>query len=121
MVVLSYQIPTYKVGRHRLFLGVWKHGVSIYGLQQGRYAGFTARHPPAQDEQGDHPAAARRRRRHRRRRAPRPSPRRPRRLIMQDQRSTTLDDPRQGDERCHGIISIRSACGPRRLTSSPAA
>ena len=44
-VVLSYQMPTYKVGRNRLFLSVWKHGVSIYGWQQGRDAGFTDRHP----------------------------------------------------------------------------
>ena len=43
-VVISYQIPTYKVGRNRLYLGVWKHGVSIYGWGQGRDAGFTARH-----------------------------------------------------------------------------
>jgi uncharacterized protein YdhG (YjbR/CyaY superfamily) len=44
-VVISYQIPTYKVGRRRLFLGAWKHGVSIYGWDQGHDAGFTARHP----------------------------------------------------------------------------
>ncbi len=44
-IVLAYQIPTYKVGRRRLFIGVWKHGVSIYGWGQGRDAGFTARHP----------------------------------------------------------------------------
>jgi uncharacterized protein YdhG (YjbR/CyaY superfamily) len=44
-VLLSYDMPTYKVGRRRLFLGVWRHGVSIYGWQQGRDAGFTARHP----------------------------------------------------------------------------
>jgi uncharacterized protein YdhG (YjbR/CyaY superfamily) len=44
-VVISYQIPTYKVGRHRLYVGVWKHGVSIYGWEKGRAAGFTARHP----------------------------------------------------------------------------
>lgn len=44
-VVISYQIPTYKVRRNRLYLGVWKHGVSIYGWGQGRDAGFTARHP----------------------------------------------------------------------------
>ena len=44
-VVISYKIPTYKVGRRRLFLGAWKHGVSIYGWDQGRDAGFTARHP----------------------------------------------------------------------------
>jgi hypothetical protein len=42
-VVLSYQMPTYKVGRRRLFVGVWKHGVSIYGWEQGRDAGS----PPA--------------------------------------------------------------------------
>jgi hypothetical protein len=44
-VVLSYRIPTYKVGRRRLFLAVWKHGVSIYGWGQDRDGGFTARHP----------------------------------------------------------------------------
>ena len=44
-VVLSYKIPTYKVGRRRLFLGVWQHGVSIYGWDQGRDGGFAARHP----------------------------------------------------------------------------
>jgi uncharacterized protein YdhG (YjbR/CyaY superfamily) len=44
-VVLSYDMPTYKVGRRRLFLGAWKHGVSIYGWGQGHDAGFTARHP----------------------------------------------------------------------------
>jgi uncharacterized protein YdhG (YjbR/CyaY superfamily) len=51
-VVLSYQIPTYKVGRRRLFLGVWKHGVSIYGWDQGRDAGFTARHPTLKTGKG---------------------------------------------------------------------
>ena len=44
-VVLSYQMPTYKVGRRRLFVGVWKHGVSIYGWQDGRDGGFSDRHP----------------------------------------------------------------------------
>ena len=44
-VVLSYQMPTYKVGRHRLFLAVWKHGVSVYGWQEGRDGGFSGRHP----------------------------------------------------------------------------
>ena len=51
-VVLSYQMPTYKVGRNRLFLGVWKHGVSIYGWQQGRDAGFTDRHPELKFSKG---------------------------------------------------------------------
>jgi uncharacterized protein YdhG (YjbR/CyaY superfamily) len=51
-VVLSYQIPTYKVGRNRLFLGVWKHGVSVYGFQQGRDVGFIARHPELKTSKG---------------------------------------------------------------------
>jgi uncharacterized protein YdhG (YjbR/CyaY superfamily) len=44
-VSISYQMPTYKVGKHRLYLGVWAHGVSLYGWGQGRDGGFTARHP----------------------------------------------------------------------------
>jgi len=44
-VALSYQMPTYTVGKRRLHVGAWKHGVSIYGWQQGRDAGFTTRHP----------------------------------------------------------------------------
>jgi uncharacterized protein YdhG (YjbR/CyaY superfamily) len=51
-VVLSYQIPTYKIGRRRLFVGVWKHGVSIYGWQQGRDAAFTDRHPELKTSKG---------------------------------------------------------------------
>lgn len=51
-VVLSYQIPTYKVGRDRLFLGAWNHGVSIYGWQAGRDAGFTGRHPELVSSKG---------------------------------------------------------------------
>jgi uncharacterized protein YdhG (YjbR/CyaY superfamily) len=51
-VVLSYQIPTYKAGSRRLYLGVWKHGVSIYGWQQGRDADFTFRHPELKTSKG---------------------------------------------------------------------
>ncbi|HUK73120.1 MAG TPA: DUF1801 domain-containing protein [Streptosporangiaceae bacterium] len=51
-VVLSYQIPTYKAGRRRLYLGAWKHGVSVYGWQQGRDAGFTSRHPELKNSKG---------------------------------------------------------------------
>jgi uncharacterized protein YdhG (YjbR/CyaY superfamily) len=51
-VMLSYQMPTYKVGRQRLFVGVWKHGVSIYGWDQGRDAGFIARHPGLKTSRG---------------------------------------------------------------------
>lgn len=51
-IVLSYQMPTYKVGRRRLCVGAWKHGVSIYGSQQGRATGFTARHPALKTSKG---------------------------------------------------------------------
>jgi uncharacterized protein YdhG (YjbR/CyaY superfamily) len=44
-VSISYGIPTYKVGNRRLYVGAWKHGVSIYGWQQGRADGFISRHP----------------------------------------------------------------------------
>lgn len=52
VVVLSYQIPAYKVGGRRLYVGAWKHGVSIYGWQQGREAGFTSRHPGLKTSKG---------------------------------------------------------------------
>jgi uncharacterized protein YdhG (YjbR/CyaY superfamily) len=51
-VVLSYQMPTYKVSRRRLFVGVWKHGVSIYGFQQGHDGGFTTHHPELKTSKG---------------------------------------------------------------------
>ena len=52
VVVLSYQIPTYKVDNRRLYLGVWKHGVSIYGWQQDQDGGFVARHPTLKTSTG---------------------------------------------------------------------
>jgi len=51
-VMLSYKIPTYKLGSRRLYVGAWKHGVSIYGWRQGREAGFTARHPTLKTSKG---------------------------------------------------------------------
>ncbi len=51
-VVLSYKIPTYKVGGRRLFIGAWKHGVSIYGWDQGRDAGLIASHPKLKTSKG---------------------------------------------------------------------
>ena len=51
-LVISYRIPTYKLGRRRLYLGAWKHGVSIYGWGQGRDAGFTDRHPELKSGKG---------------------------------------------------------------------
>ncbi len=51
-VVLSYKIPTYKVGNRRLFVGAWKHGLSIYGWQQGRIDAFTSRHAALKTSKG---------------------------------------------------------------------
>ena len=51
-VALSYQIPAYKVGRRRLYVGAWQHGISIYGWQQDHDAGFTARHPELRTSKG---------------------------------------------------------------------
>ncbi|MER5950320.1 DUF1801 domain-containing protein [Streptomyces sp. NPDC001904] len=44
-LVLSYGMPTYKVGSRRLHVGAWQHGVSLYGWDQDRAAGFLSRHP----------------------------------------------------------------------------
>ena len=52
VTLLSYHIPTYEVGRRRPYVGVWTHGVSIYGWQQGRDAGFAARHPALKTSKG---------------------------------------------------------------------
>jgi uncharacterized protein YdhG (YjbR/CyaY superfamily) len=44
-VTISYDIPTYRVGKRRLYVAAWAHGLSVYGWGQGRDGGFTARHP----------------------------------------------------------------------------
>jgi uncharacterized protein YdhG (YjbR/CyaY superfamily) len=44
-LVLSYGLPTYRVGNRKLHVGAWQHGVSLYGWDKGRAAGFTSRHP----------------------------------------------------------------------------
>jgi uncharacterized protein YdhG (YjbR/CyaY superfamily) len=44
-VGISYKIPTYRVGSSRLYVGVWTHGLSLYGWKQGGEGGFAARHP----------------------------------------------------------------------------
>jgi uncharacterized protein YdhG (YjbR/CyaY superfamily) len=43
--VLSYGMPTYRVGARRLYVGVWRHGISLYGWGKDRAAEFIARHP----------------------------------------------------------------------------
>jgi uncharacterized protein YdhG (YjbR/CyaY superfamily) len=44
-VGLSYKMPTYRAGKRRLYLGAWRHGVSLYGWPRGRDGGFADRHP----------------------------------------------------------------------------
>jgi uncharacterized protein YdhG (YjbR/CyaY superfamily) len=42
---LSYGMPVYRVGGRRLYVGVWQHGISLYGWGKDRAADFIARHP----------------------------------------------------------------------------
>jgi uncharacterized protein YdhG (YjbR/CyaY superfamily) len=51
-VLLSYGVPTYKAGRRCLHVGVWKHGISLYGWPQERAAGFVSRHPELRTSKG---------------------------------------------------------------------
>lgn len=51
-ITLSYKMPTYRVGKRCLHVGVWKHGLSIYGWDPGRDAGFAARHPELANDKG---------------------------------------------------------------------
>lgn len=44
-VRISYGIPTYELGGRRLYVGAWKHGLSIYGWGPGGDGGFLDRHP----------------------------------------------------------------------------
>lgn len=43
-VVLSYGMPTYRVGKRRLNVGAWEHGLSVY-VSPSRDGGFSERHP----------------------------------------------------------------------------
>jgi hypothetical protein len=44
-VRLSYGMPTYVAGDHRLYVGAWRHGISFYGWAAGADDGFAERHP----------------------------------------------------------------------------
>jgi hypothetical protein len=41
----AYKMPTYRMGKRRLNLGVWRHGVSVYGWRRDNDGGFLERHP----------------------------------------------------------------------------
>jgi uncharacterized protein YdhG (YjbR/CyaY superfamily) len=51
-VALSYGMPGYRVGKRRLNLGAWAHGVSVYGWRKDRDGGFAARHPKLSSGKG---------------------------------------------------------------------
>lgn len=51
-VVFAYKMPTYKVEMRRLYVGVWKHGVSLYGWGEGEDGGITERHPELSSGKG---------------------------------------------------------------------
>ncbi len=52
VVKLSYKIPSYWRGRRKLYVGVWKHGLSVYGWPQGTEAAFIGRHPELKTSKG---------------------------------------------------------------------
>ena len=49
---ITYKMPTFVVGEHQLPVGVWKHGLSLYGLHESNDAGFIARHPELSSGRG---------------------------------------------------------------------
>ncbi len=49
---ITYQMPTFVVGERRLPVGVWKHGLSLYGLEAGNDAGLIARRPELSSGRG---------------------------------------------------------------------
>ena len=51
-VVMAYKMPTYRAGGRRVHLGVWKHGVSVYGWRKDDDGGFVARHPALKTSTG---------------------------------------------------------------------
>jgi uncharacterized protein YdhG (YjbR/CyaY superfamily) len=49
---ISYKMLCWRTGNHRLYLGSWKHGLSIYGWSQGREVAVTDRHPELKTSKG---------------------------------------------------------------------
>ena len=40
------------MGSRRLYVGAWKHGLSIYGWNEGADKGFISRHPTLKSSKG---------------------------------------------------------------------
>jgi uncharacterized protein YdhG (YjbR/CyaY superfamily) len=51
-VAWSYKMPTYRVGKRRLHVGVWAHGLSLYGWKATGDGGFALRHPGTRTSTG---------------------------------------------------------------------
>ena len=51
-VTWSYKMPTFVVGERRLHVGVWKHGLSLYGWDADRSGGFCDRYPTLCGDRG---------------------------------------------------------------------
>jgi hypothetical protein len=51
-VGFAYKMPSYAIGSRRLNVGVWKHGVSIYGWKATGDGGLTSRHPEVRTSTG---------------------------------------------------------------------
>ncbi len=49
---MSYGMLRYRAGDRRLFVGAWKHGLSVYGWPQGREVDFVTRHPSLKTSKG---------------------------------------------------------------------
>ncbi len=52
-VALAYGMPAYRVGTRRLNIGVWKHGVSVYGWRGDNDGGFVARSSRSVQREGN--------------------------------------------------------------------
>jgi uncharacterized protein YdhG (YjbR/CyaY superfamily) len=44
-VVIQYQVPTYLVGKAKVFLGTWKQGVTLYTTDPKNVEEFRREHP----------------------------------------------------------------------------
>jgi len=51
-VVLSYAMPTYRVGAQGLHVAAWRHGISLYGWNADADGGLAARFPKASSGRG---------------------------------------------------------------------
>ncbi len=49
---ITYSMPTFVVGERRLPVGVWRHGLSLYGLDETNDAGLIARRPELSSGRG---------------------------------------------------------------------